>query len=171
MMKSRTAGLFFTRSDSAANAIEELINHARASVDVALYRLSNPQLARALHNAFERGVQVRVVLDRQKYKLTQFSQELLREVEMPYRLLSGRGGRYSKMHHKFAVFDDSVVATGSYNWTLESEERNYENLVVLREPEQARKFAHEFEALWAVAEKRRPFAAAAAALVKRVSKR
>lgn len=53
------------------------------------------------------------------------------------------------MHHKFAVLDGRVVITGSYNWTFASEERNHENVVLLREPKLIETYHHEFEALWA----------------------
>ena len=52
------------------------------------------------------------------------------------------------MHHKFAILDNHTVLTGSYNWTPESEEQNYENLLVLREPAQVEAYQREFEALW-----------------------
>jgi phosphatidylserine/phosphatidylglycerophosphate/cardiolipin synthase-like enzyme len=38
--------------------------------------------------------------------------------------------------------------TGSYNWTLESEDGNFENLVVLTEPAAVAVYQSEFEALW-----------------------
>ncbi|HEY6292854.1 MAG TPA: phospholipase D-like domain-containing protein, partial [Terriglobia bacterium] len=67
---------------------------------------------------------------------------------IPYRLLHGRSGVGSKMHHKFVVLDGQTVASGSYNWTMESEERNHENLIVLRAPELATAYVMEFESLW-----------------------
>jgi phosphatidylserine/phosphatidylglycerophosphate/cardiolipin synthase-like enzyme len=93
-------------------------------MDLALYRLSQPRLARAIHNAARSGVRVRVILDRQKYELTPAAQQLLARFAIPYRLMSGRRGRYAKMHHKFAVLDGRTALTGSYNWTEESEENN-----------------------------------------------
>jgi phosphatidylserine/phosphatidylglycerophosphate/cardiolipin synthase-like enzyme len=53
------------------------------------------------------------------------------------------------MHHKFALLDNELVLTGSYNWTLASEEQNYENLLILRDPEHIKIYREEFEALWA----------------------
>jgi phosphatidylserine/phosphatidylglycerophosphate/cardiolipin synthase-like enzyme len=43
------------------------------------------------------------------------------------------------------------VLTGSYNWTTESEQENYENVIVLREPIQVQQYREEFEALWSQA--------------------
>jgi phosphatidylserine/phosphatidylglycerophosphate/cardiolipin synthase-like enzyme len=56
------------------------------------------------------------------------------------------------MHHKFVILDGAAVLTGSYNWTTESEEQNYENLVILSDPAQVRTFQEEFEELWREAE-------------------
>lgn len=144
----------FTRSASVGKTIEQLVRAARRSVDAALYRLNQPRLARALHNAAHRGVNVRVILDRVKYDLTPATQQLLSKLEIPYRLMSGRQGRYAKMHHKFAILDGNTAVTGSYNWTLESEENNYENLMIIREPEQVKRFEREFETLWSIAGQR-----------------
>lgn len=52
------------------------------------------------------------------------------------------------MHHKFAIFDASVVITGSYNWTRSAATYNEENLVTTGEPSLVRAFSEEFDRLW-----------------------
>lgn len=153
--------MLFTRAVSVGKTIEQLLGAARTTADAALYRLNHPRLARALRDAARRGVRVRVILDREKYELTPATQQLVAKLEIPHRLMSGRQGPYAKMHHKFAVLDGRVAVTGSYNWTLESEESNYENFMIVREPELVKRFAREFEALWSMgpegrAPRRRP---------------
>lgn len=157
MNKPNATQTLFTRTTSVAKVIERLIQSSKTSADAALYRLSHPRLALALNDASTRGVRVRLILDLGKYEITQATRELLAELSIPYRLMSGRRGRWAKMHHKFAILDNRVALAGSYNWTVESEEENYENLMVLRERHQVEDFIEEFEALWAVAAKgRRP---------------
>jgi phosphatidylserine/phosphatidylglycerophosphate/cardiolipin synthase-like enzyme len=141
--------VIFTRSQSGAETVEGLIRSATSSVVAALYRLSSSRLAAALDEAKARDVFIRICLnDNDHYEENQAAQRTLRGLEIPFRLLHGRSGTPSKMHHKFAVVDWHTVVTGSYNWTLESEERNYENLVVLRERRIVVAYAEEFEALW-----------------------
>jgi phosphatidylserine/phosphatidylglycerophosphate/cardiolipin synthase-like enzyme len=147
------AEIILTRADSAAEVIERLIEATTASVDAALYRFNHPRLACALEEAARRGVGVRLVLDRNKYEESRATQQLLSNGPIPFRLLYGRRGPGSKMHHKFAILDGRIALTGSYNWTLESEEENFENLLILREPEQLATYRKEFEALWADAAK------------------
>lgn len=140
--------VIFTRASAAAEVIERLIQATTTSLDGALYRFNNPRLARALDEAIARGVRVRVVLDRNKYEESRSTRELFSNGRIPFRLSHGRQGPGSKMHHKFVILDGRTALTGSYNWTLESEDLNYENLLILREPEQLETYRQEFEALW-----------------------
>jgi phosphatidylserine/phosphatidylglycerophosphate/cardiolipin synthase-like enzyme len=143
----------FARGESVAEGITSLLRTTTRSIDAALYRLNHPRLARALEEAVERGVWVRLVVDGNKYNESRATQELLARAIIPFRLAYGRQGPGSKMHHKFVILDQQTVLTGSYNWTLESEDENYENLVMLDEPQPAEAFAREFEALWVGAER------------------
>jgi mitochondrial cardiolipin hydrolase len=141
--------VIFTRSQSGADILEDLMSAARVSIVAALYRLANARLASALGAARQRGVSTRVCLNsNDHYEENRAAQAILRNHSIAFRLLGGRAGTASKMHHKFAVIDGRAVAIGSYNWTMESEERNYENLVVLRSPLVAAAYVDEFEALW-----------------------
>ena len=140
--------VILTRAGSVGEVIERLIKKVTTSVDAALYRFNNPRLVRTLEGAIERGVSVRLVLDRNKYEESPATRDLFANGRIPFRLLYGRQGPGTKMHHKFAILDGRTVLTGSYNWTLESEEQNYEGLLTLREPEQVAVFHREFEALW-----------------------
>jgi mitochondrial cardiolipin hydrolase len=143
-----TAEALFSRTESIAAAIERLVMSTTASIDVALYRLTSERLACALEDASRSGVRLRLILDRSRYESSLTSKQLLARFSFPFRVACGRSRTASKMHHKFALLDDSVVLTGSYNWTLASEERNHENLLILREPKLVDTYRQEFEALW-----------------------
>ncbi len=143
-----TSDVFLTRAASAGGIIERLIGEAARSVDAALYRLNNPRLVAALEEAVDRGLRVRVVLDRNKYRQSRATRALLERSRFPFRLSYGRRGPGSKMHHKFAILDGRLALAGSYNWTVESEEQNYENLLLLDAPRHLEVYRGEFEALW-----------------------
>ncbi len=141
--------VIFTRSHSGAEALEELISKARISVEAALYRLANPRLVSALGAARRRGLSTRLCLNfNDHYEENRAAQTMLRQHSIDFRLLGGRTGAGSKMHHKFAVIDRRIVAAGSYNWTMESEQANYENLLIIHSPLIAAAYTEEFEALW-----------------------
>ncbi|HEV2380902.1 MAG TPA: phospholipase D-like domain-containing protein [Terriglobia bacterium] len=139
----------FTRSSSGAEVIDRLIRSASRSVMAALYRFHSPQLASALKDAGEKGASVRICLNNNDhYDENRAAQATLAGLGLSFRLLSGKAGNGSKMHHKFLVIDGRTTVTGSYNWTPESESRNYENLIVLHDLRLAAAYSEEFEALW-----------------------
>lgn len=149
-MESRVA---FSRNDSVVGLIERLICDSQASVDAALYRFNNPVLARVMAEAAERGLQIRLVLDNGRFHRDMATRNLLKTNRLPCRLSDGRRGERSKMHHKFVILDASLLLTGSYNWTVESEQDNYENLLVVRDLSTVQGYQREFEALWSQAKK------------------
>jgi hypothetical protein len=52
------------------------------------------------------------------------------------------------MHHKFAIIDNRLLLTGSYNWTFSANNRNDENLMVIDDPEIIEIFQNQFINLW-----------------------
>src|SRR5204862_400025 len=50
-----------------------------------------------------------------------------------------------KMHHKFCVIDESIVITGSYNWTYRAAKLKDENIIVVAgDLDLVQKFKDEF---------------------------
>jgi mitochondrial cardiolipin hydrolase len=140
--------VLFTRTGSIAEAIETLLGAATTSIEAALYGFSSQRLANALEEAQARRLRLRLVVDGNKYQETSGCQRLLAERKLPFRLAFGRDGEGSKMHHKFALLDRKLVLTGSYNWTAASEDKNYDNLLILRTPDLVEAYRSEFAALW-----------------------
>eukprot|EP00192_Tetraselmis_astigmatica_P016257 CAMPEP_0117695966 /NCGR_PEP_ID=MMETSP0804-20121206/28428_1 /TAXON_ID=1074897 /ORGANISM="Tetraselmis astigmatica, Strain CCMP880" /LENGTH=105 /DNA_ID=CAMNT_0005510087 /DNA_START=162 /DNA_END=477 /DNA_ORIENTATION=- len=58
------------------------------------------------------------------------------------------GSQQYHMHHKFAVFDCALVATGSFNWTRQAVLHNQENIVVLKGADVAKQYQSEFDKMW-----------------------
>jgi cardiolipin hydrolase len=52
------------------------------------------------------------------------------------------------MHDKFAVIDESVVITGSFNWTTQAVRNNQENILFLENKSLAANYLSEFNKLW-----------------------
>jgi len=52
------------------------------------------------------------------------------------------------MHNKFAIIDNRLLLTGSYNWTFSANNRNDENLMVIDDPEIIEIFQNQYINLW-----------------------
>jgi phosphatidylserine/phosphatidylglycerophosphate/cardiolipin synthase-like enzyme len=60
-------------------------------------------------------------------------------------------GNPYNMHHKVILIDGEVVITGSYNFTRSAEERNDENLIIVKDQILAAKYLVEFTRIWEAA--------------------
>lgn len=52
------------------------------------------------------------------------------------------------MHNKFAVIDERIVITGSFNWSIGARFKNKENVVITNIPSLAKAYEEEFKRLW-----------------------
>jgi phosphatidylserine/phosphatidylglycerophosphate/cardiolipin synthase-like enzyme len=137
----------FSRVERCDVLLISLINRANRSVYVAVYSFTRDSLATALISAKERGVEVRVVIERERAYEQGSEYPRLKSAGVDVRL----DGNPNSMHHKFMVIDGYIVVTGSYNWSSAAEERNDENVVVIFDRDVAQRFVQEFERVWQAA--------------------
>jgi len=53
-----------------------------------------------------------------------------------------------KMHHKVFIIDNETVVTGSFNPTASAENKNDENIIIIKDKVIAGSFLKEFDGLW-----------------------
>ncbi len=136
--------IYFSPNGGCQQAIINAIDNAEQKIDVAMYTFTEGDIAKALIAAKDRGVQVRVLLDGDNASGSYSKATFLANNGISIKKETGSG----LMHDKFAVLDDSVVLTGSFNWTANAEARNDENLLIIKSHEIAAKYAATFQTLW-----------------------
>lgn len=135
---------YFTPGDDCAARIIDLIHQTRSSLDICVFTITYDHIASAIINAHQRGVVVRLVTDEGK-SLDQGS-DIARMGRAGVNIRLEQTNHH--MHHKFALFDDATLLTGSYNWTRSAAMHNQENILITNDPTLIRDFAGEFERLW-----------------------
>ncbi len=138
--------VYFSPNGRVRQRLVRAIEDSRKSIDIAVYNFTASELAEALYAAQTRGVHIRVLVDQEMAETGGSGIRGLRLNGVAVRSLGVP--EQSLMHNKFAVFDERLVVTGSYNWTNSAEYANYENLVVLDEPALVARFQQEFQRLW-----------------------
>jgi phosphatidylserine/phosphatidylglycerophosphate/cardiolipin synthase-like enzyme len=137
----------FSRVQSCASLIIDLIDGASKSVYIMMYSFTSDEIANALIRAKNRGVEVKVVIESQQANV----------MGSEYGRLLGAGievkldGNPRLMHHKVAIIDGIIVVTGSYNWSRAAENENDENLIIIIDPSIAEDYEKEFQRVWAQA--------------------
>ncbi|MBI5368909.1 MAG: hypothetical protein HZA54_17875, partial [Planctomycetes bacterium] len=138
--------VFFSPKGGARERLLREIAAARSTLDICVYNISSEEIAQALTAAKKRGCAIRVICDKVQAGQSSSDVDSLKKAGIEVTVTSGIKGGY--MHNKFAIFDHAVLATGSYNWSDRAEEKNRENLLIIRDAETLGRFREEFASLW-----------------------
>ncbi len=133
--------VYFTPSPDCENNIIAEINQAD-KIDIAVYSITNKNIVNAILDAENRGAEIRVITDRVQASGKHSLAGKIKDAGIS--VLTN--ARHKIEHNKFAVFDNNLVVTGSYNWTMNATEHNSENCVFLHGV--ADKYSARFEYLW-----------------------
>ena len=133
MRAAGTVQVAFTPWDDAEALIVQTIAEARHQVLVQAYSFTSRAIATALIAARQRGVDVRVLADREQL----FSSDNSRIPELvAAHIPVWLEVRYLSAHNKLMILDagwpEQAVIGGSYNWTQAAQHRNAENVMVFR---------------------------------------
>jgi len=126
----------FTPDEDCTSLIVNTLGTAQRTVRVLAYSFTSPEIGQALAAAKACGVDVRVVLDKSQRSSHSDAVTALRNAGVPIQIdeLSGIA------HNKVMEIDESVVITGSFNFTKSAQKRNAENLVIIRDQRTASRF-------------------------------
>ena len=121
-------------------------DRAKRYIFVAAYGLTSPLSVTALIDAKKRGVDVRVLTDRERLNDPKQHTALsaLREARIPIKINQHDG----LMHLKQVVVDDEINTSGSMNQTTSGNRYNDERLDIIRDHAMTVKAREKFLSLW-----------------------
>lgn len=134
----------FSPGDSCRLRIQELLRKSHTTVDICVFTLTDDRIAEVVIDTAARGVKIRIISDNDKSLDLGSDMRRLHSAGILVRL----DKTPNHMHHKFAVFDGKIVASGSYNWTRSASEDNEENIVVTNDQTIVQAFHGQFDRLW-----------------------
>jgi phosphatidylserine/phosphatidylglycerophosphate/cardiolipin synthase-like enzyme len=132
--------VYFSPHGRATEAIIRELNKANNSVLVQAYSFTSAPIAKALLNAHKRGVKVEVILDKSQRTDQYSSATFLNNQGIPVKI----DAKHAKNHDKVMITDGETVITGSFNFTKAAEEKNAENLLVIKD----KKLAEQYTKNW-----------------------
>lgn len=141
--------VYFTKGKDCESQIIKRIQSSK-DIKVAMYILTNKNIKEALITAIENDATVTLVLDRvEAYKKYSASHDLLR---------FGANIRISNkqfkiQHNKIAIFDNTSIVAGSYNWTEAASNNNSEDCLFYdSNKEVINKYLKRFEYLYSISD-------------------
>ncbi|NWG33611.1 MAG: phospholipase [Chloroflexi bacterium] len=145
--------VIFTSEDPVLESvIIPFVQGAQSNVYFMAFSFTDYPLADAMIQARLRGLDVAGVFE--AFGSTSESSELrtLFCGDVPVRQ-DGNGGF---LHHKVIVVDERYVITGSLNFSTRAETTNDENVIIIDNPDIARRYVEEFERVWAIGRDPKP---------------
>ena len=136
--------VLFSAEDHTISNLIALVNDAKTSIRFLAFSFTDYPLAKAMIDRALVGVDVRGVYE------TFGSNSLGSELKtfwcahIPVR----QDGNSSFLHDKIIIIDNSIVVTGSLNFSSSADDENEENVVILDNPEIAALYLQEFDKLW-----------------------
>jgi hypothetical protein len=132
----------FSRPQDTSARLQYWIGQAEESIKIMMYLITQNELADALKDAYDRGVQITVIIDDDWVSSSGSDYQELLDYGIDIRNDERTGGL---MHHKVVIIDDYIVIVGSYNWSASAEDKNDENILILKSTEIANDYLKEFE--------------------------
>jgi len=136
--------VLFDTKEIEARIVKE-ISRSKKTIDIAIFTLTSDRITAELKKSQEGGKEIRIIVPQ---RVGEFSNEKHGKVIEDL----GRAGikiktikRDGVMHHKFAIFDNKIILSGSRNWVSG---RGYDNIIITSIPSVVDAYKNEFEKLW-----------------------
>lgn len=127
-----TVHVAFTPGDDVAGQIVESIRQARRQVLVQAFSFTHDGIARALVEAHKRGIEVKLIADREQTEKMQRGQVPgMARAGVPVWLDSEHQSAHNKLMVVDAGLPSARIVTGSYNFTRAAQHKNAENVVFI----------------------------------------
>lgn len=145
-LKEKTdLGIYFSPQDkSITNAVLPLIRGAKRYIYIPTFVLTEQRVTEELINAKKRGVDVKIIIDALNASGKYSKHRILRDNGVLVKTENYAG----KMHSKSMIVDDEYVLIGSMNFSYSGENRNDENLIVIKDSDIARFYKKFFLYQW-----------------------
>lgn len=130
----------FSRPEYCKGEITSAIRSAKQYVYVMAYIFTSNDIAQALLDVHNKGVNVKVIIEGDMMNVTGSQYTMLKDAGIDVRLEKTS----YLMHHKVIIIDGQIVITGSYNFSDAAEDKNYENLLIIKDSKIAQQYEQEF---------------------------
>lgn len=133
--------LYFSPRGGCTDAIIKSLDAAKKTVRMQAYSFTSVRIAKALLDAHKRGVDVQVMLDKSQVTQQYSACDFLHNSNISVYI----DRAHAIAHNKIIIIDQQIVITGSFNFTKAAEERNAENLLVIRDKDLASRYTENWD--------------------------
>ncbi|MCG8409468.1 MAG: phospholipase D family protein [Phycisphaerales bacterium] len=119
--------LFSPNGGCTARIVKE-IGRAKDAIRLQAFFFTSEPIADALVDAHERGVRVVAIFDKSQEKQRYSRLRILRRAGITVKI----DAKHATANNKIILIDNKTIMTGSLNFTKAAEEKNAENLLIIK---------------------------------------
>jgi phosphatidylserine/phosphatidylglycerophosphate/cardiolipin synthase-like enzyme len=116
----------------AQNLIAEF-DKATTSIHILIYNINEPSIVDSLIRAKQRGVEVKIGVDKTQYGQKGMKAEVQRMIDAGIETRIIDVASTGIMHNKIAIIDNKVIIIGSFNYTNNAQKYSKENILLIRD--------------------------------------
>ena len=132
---------YFSPNGGCTEAIVNEIKQARESILVQAYSFTSDPITQALIDAYKQGVKIEIILDKSQRTEKYSRVDVVAKAGIPTFIDS----KHAIAHNKIMILDGKTIITGSFNFTKGAEEKNAENLLIIKDqPELVREYTDNY---------------------------
>jgi len=131
----------FSPKGGCTEAIISEIEQAKTEILVQAYSFTSAPIAKALVSAHKKGVKIQAILDKSQRAEKYTSATFLTNTGIPTFI----DDKHAIAHNKIMIIDRETVITGSFNFTKAAEEKNAENVVIIKDKSLAKVYLENWE--------------------------
>ena len=136
---------YFFPNPSNEQRVVNMFRTCKKTLDIAIFTFTRDSIAQAILDAHHRGLKIRCIGDDGNSKVKGSDVRLLASVGIPCK--TDNNPRFH-MHNKMAIIDNSVVITGSFNWTNQAINKNQDNILFIEDKNIANQYTEYFNKIW-----------------------
>lgn len=144
--------VFFGPEDNVISELSRLVDGAQQSIRFMAFSFTHEALGFIMRVQAGAGLDVAGIFESLGSKTIYSELRAFLCAGVPARV----DGNPRLLHHKVIVIDETIVATGSFNFSANADQNNDENLLVIASPEIARLYIEEFNRRWEEARPQEP---------------
>lgn len=134
--------------ENQRDVVEEALLSAKQNVKIAVAWINFHEYSDVIFALLKKGIEIKIAVndDIKNKRYANIIRDLcsvglqIKMIRMP--------NQYNYMHHKFCVVDNSMCMMGSFNWTKNANENNYEDLSISHDMNLISGYLIQFDTVW-----------------------
>ena len=125
-----------------------LLLTAKKSVKIAVAWINFNDYMDVFISLLQKKIKIKIAVNDDKIN-RKYSQKINELIRLGAKIqLINMPSKTNYMHHKFCIIDNKLFMSGSFNWTKNANNNNYENLIVNHDINLVREYMNEFKTVW-----------------------